>query len=58
VGIRHVFRWLIAIIVVLCVVALLAWRRNDPRIRIRDNDGAMEQVTHVDIPTRVEFGAT
>jgi hypothetical protein len=56
-GSRHVFRWLIAIILVLCVVALLAWRRNDPRVRIPDN-GATEQVTPGHIPTPVEFGVT
>ena len=56
-GSRHALRWLIAIIVVLCVVALLAWRRNEPRVRIPDN-GATEQVTPGHIPTRVEFGVT
>jgi hypothetical protein len=60
-GSQNAFRWVIAILIVLCVVALLAWRRNGPGVggRVPDKDDAMEQVTTGVIPVDiVGFGVT
>jgi hypothetical protein len=45
-GSRSGFRWVVAIVVVLCVVALIAWRRNGPGVggRVPDESGSIEHV--------------
>jgi len=40
-------RWVVAIIAILGIVALLAWRRNDPGVGDRFPDQSIEKVTTV-----------
>jgi len=43
----HVLRWIVAVVVVLGVVALLAWRRNEPGVGDRFPDESMGRMTIV-----------
>jgi hypothetical protein len=47
VGSHGAFRWVIAVVVVLGVVALLAWRRNSPGVGDRFPDESRGRVTVV-----------
>jgi len=54
VGSRGALRWVIAVVVVLGVVALLAWRRNGPGVGDRFPDQSMGRVTIV-VPAEGEI---
>jgi len=49
-GSHSAVRWVIAIVVVLGVIALLAWRRNGPGVGDRFPDESIRRVTLV-VPT-------
>jgi len=52
-GRHNAVRWLVAVIAILGVVALLAWRRNGPGVGGRFPDQSMGRVTMV-IPVEDE----
>ena len=43
-------RWTIAVIAALCIVALLAWARNDPGVDDRDPDPPSSNVVVAVVP--------
>jgi hypothetical protein len=47
-------RWVIATIVVLAVIALLAWARNDPGVGGRQPDPPTSNVLVTEAPTTVD----